>query len=789
MAATITLVPAASVPGAKSAMAHAGAPDPQSGAPLAKPPIVSSDEPVASTPAVAPVAPPRAVTPAKTASPEGAPAWWANDAVLRARIDSGAAERLGLVWVKNKGYPWWPARTVPAAYLGKVNPACKRPSGKDAELCQAYQYFGTLEYQWIPPKCARYPVQTFAEGWAQGHWAWSKRKPLMAGIGQACSLLITPETTPPGFFDYVAPPTPEPPVKRQEPPKDRGLKERERSEKLKAKAKAKQAALKAKAKAKQAALKAKAKAKAEAEARKSEAKANALKLKVEAREAKKRASAGGGAEARDDAGAVSPLKRKKKAKWPGLTALTEYPKTPAFAPETERGFETTPFALPYEVRKEGKPPRYTTLQRCQWVCQRPPRPFPRDEVEACLCVPTDAMRAAALEAREAERAAAASRKEAKASADASAAAGGSVSAEAEVRASKPQPQPPAAPRVGCGSECFNRASFTTCDARVCPCGAACGNRPFHLLASPKTKTILTEHRGWGLFLAEHVAAGRFVVEYTGEIIDDATTEARLWADKARGEDNFYLMEVSPAQIIDARHKGNLSRFINSSCHPNCETQKWQDAATGETRVGIFATRDIAAGEELTYDYNFAHFGGEGTTSFTCMCGHPLCRGTLDANPERTRNYGRRVEIRWREGAASAGGGDDVDNDAVAFFAATVLSYHNKTEKYEVLYDGGEKEHVRLDGPGAPEHRWLTAPTTKPGEVSVAVKRAEAEAKAKAKGKNGSGSGAKGKKRKRADGPKRVRKPDPRRVKAREERAAREAAAAAAAAAAAQTAPL
>ena len=70
--------------------------------------------------------------------------------MLRARIDSGAAERLGLVWVKNKGYPWWPARMVPAAYLGKVNPACKRPSGKDAELCQAYQYFGTLEYQWIP---------------------------------------------------------------------------------------------------------------------------------------------------------------------------------------------------------------------------------------------------------------------------------------------------------------------------------------------------------------------------------------------------------------------------------------------------------------------------------------------------------------------------------------------------------------------------------------------------------------------------------------------------------------
>ena len=75
MAAAITLVPAASVPGAKSAMAHAGAPEPESGAPLAKPPIVSAEEePFASTPTVAPAAPPRAVTVAKTAAPEGTPA-------------------------------------------------------------------------------------------------------------------------------------------------------------------------------------------------------------------------------------------------------------------------------------------------------------------------------------------------------------------------------------------------------------------------------------------------------------------------------------------------------------------------------------------------------------------------------------------------------------------------------------------------------------------------------------------------------------------------------------------
>ena len=34
-------------------------------------------------------------------------------------------------------------------------------------------------------------------------------------------------------------------------------------------------------------------------------------------------------------------------------------------------------------------------------------------------------------------------------------------------------------------------------------------------------------------------------------------------------------------IIDARSKGNLARLLNSSCDPNCETQKWHDASNSE----------------------------------------------------------------------------------------------------------------------------------------------------------------------------------------------------------------
>uniref|UniRef100_A0A453SV54 SET domain-containing protein n=1 Tax=Aegilops tauschii subsp. strangulata TaxID=200361 RepID=A0A453SV54_AEGTS len=72
--------------------------------------------------------------------------------------------------------------------------------------------------------------------------------------------------------------------------------------------------------------------------------------------------------------------------------------------------------------------------------------------------------------------------------------------------------------------------------------------------------------------------------------------------------NFYLCEVSSNMVIDATNKGNKSRFINHSCEPNTEMEKW--TVDGETRVGIFALRDIQRGEELTYDYKFVQFGAD-----------------------------------------------------------------------------------------------------------------------------------------------------------------------------------
>jgi SET domain-containing protein len=87
-----------------------------------------------------------------------------------------------------------------------------------------------------------------------------------------------------------------------------------------------------------------------------------------------------------------------------------------------------------------------------------------------------------------------------------------------------------------------------------------------------------------------------MLEYVGEVIDALELARRMEEARSTGEPCYYIMELDTGTFIDARRKGNLARLLNSSCNANCETQKWHDAATGEPRVGIFAKRDIEAGE-------------------------------------------------------------------------------------------------------------------------------------------------------------------------------------------------
>ncbi|CAN8284548.1 unnamed protein product [Cochlearia groenlandica] len=181
----------------------------------------------------------------------------------------------------------------------------------------------------------------------------------------------------------------------------------------------------------------------------------------------------------------------------------------------------------------------------------------------------------------------------------------------------------------CGSNCHCGMLFSSCSSS-CKCGSECNNKPFQQRRVKKLKLVQTEKCGSGIVAEEEIKAGEFIIEYVGEVIDDKTCEERLWKMKHRGETNFYLCEINRDMVIDATYKGNKSRFINHSCNPNTQMQKW--IIDGETRIGIFATRSIKKGDHLTYDYQFVQFGADQD----CHCGAVSCRKKLGVKPSKPK---------------------------------------------------------------------------------------------------------------------------------------------------------
>ena len=72
--------------------------------------------------------------------------------------------------------------------------------------------------------------------------------------------------------------------------------------------------------------------------------------------------------------------------------------------------------------------------------------------------------------------------------------------------------------------------------------------------------------------------------------------------------HHYYLNLDSGTVIDGYRYGNEGRFVNHSCEPNCEMQKW--SVNGMYRIALFALRDIEAHQELTYDYNFHAFNLE-----------------------------------------------------------------------------------------------------------------------------------------------------------------------------------
>lgn len=151
-------------------------------------------------------------------------------------------------------------------------------------------------------------------------------------------------------------------------------------------------------------------------------------------------------------------------------------------------------------------------------------------------------------------------------------------------------KPTDADPCGYSSQCWNRSLNQECNAATCPAKDKCQNQAFMKKLYPKLKERNTFNKGWGLFAEEDIQQDTFVIEYVGELINVEEMNRRMALRRARKQDNYYFMGLKNGHIIDAGEKGNLARFINHSCMPNCTTEIWQVGRT--VRVGIFALRDI-----------------------------------------------------------------------------------------------------------------------------------------------------------------------------------------------------
>ncbi len=116
----------------------------------------------------------------------------------------------------------------------------------------------------------------------------------------------------------------------------------------------------------------------------------------------------------------------------------------------------------------------------------------------------------------------------------------------------------------------------------------------------------TPNMGRGVYAKEAIAHGTCLVVCQGWI-----------AASDQLHDDWHAMQVGPDDWLCSTG-GNLDDYINHSCEPNA------GFSTGEP--ALFALRNIAAGEQIGWDYStsIAEAGWE----LRCLCGSPTCRGVI-----------------------------------------------------------------------------------------------------------------------------------------------------------------
>ncbi len=140
----------------------------------------------------------------------------------------------------------------------------------------------------------------------------------------------------------------------------------------------------------------------------------------------------------------------------------------------------------------------------------------------------------------------------------------------------------------------------------------------------------------GVFTTTPIRKGTRVIEYVGPRL--SPEQANEMYD---GAPRTYLYGLEDGKtVIDGI---GIGAYLNHSCDPNCEVDEIKN------RVWILSIRDIAAGEELLWDYNLY----DDDDPAPCHCGSAKCRGTMYSR-EWLAKLRRRAKRKAEREAAAAG---------------------------------------------------------------------------------------------------------------------------------------
>jgi SET domain-containing protein len=157
------------------------------------------------------------------------------------------------------------------------------------------------------------------------------------------------------------------------------------------------------------------------------------------------------------------------------------------------------------------------------------------------------------------------------------------------------------------------------------------------------KVIKSSIHGYGVIALRPFRAGDILVYGDGVLYteDDDFDDTYSLLLNIPEEDEHGNLE--PQLLLDLTDQ---TRWINHACEPNTEVDTSWDPATGAARAWWVALRDIAMGEELTYDYAFSAHLAE-----PCLCGSAKCRGLIVDESEIAQvpaRYRHLVRPRYRK---------------------------------------------------------------------------------------------------------------------------------------------